>query len=145
MSGMKARPGDRGSATIELAILAPALLMLLGLVIVAGRIAAAGSAVEQAAAAAARAATLARDARGAQAEADRIARASLDQQGITCDPLVSTIDTGGFGVAVGQPASVSVHVRCDLPLADLAVPGMTGTRRVAAEAASPLDSYRGRG
>ncbi len=64
MTGVRERGTDRGSATIELAVLAPALLALLGLVIVAGRISVAGSAVEQAAASAARAASIARDARG---------------------------------------------------------------------------------
>ena len=61
----RVRGSDRGSATIEMAVLAPALLALLGLVILAGRISAAGSAVEQAAASAARAASIARDARAA--------------------------------------------------------------------------------
>jgi Flp pilus assembly protein TadG len=140
-----ARDSDAGSATLELAVIAPVLLMLLSLVIVAGRVAAAAGAVDQAAAAAARAASLARDARSAQAEADRIARASLSDQGVTCSPLRSSVDTTGFSVAVGRPASVSVVVRCSVPLADLAIAGMPGTRIVSASAASPLDRFRGRG
>jgi Flp pilus assembly protein TadG len=135
---------DRGSATIELAILAPALLALLGLVIVAGRISAAGSAVEQAAASAARAASIARDARAAQSAAERSARDSLRDQGVACQPLTSSVDTRGFGVAVGSPASVTVDVRCTVPMADLAVPGMPGTRMVTATMTSPIDRFRGR-
>jgi Flp pilus assembly protein TadG len=126
-------------------VLAPALLALLGLVIVAGRIAAAGSAVEQAATAAARAASLARDARSGQVQADRIARSSLRDQGITCAPVAASVDVAGFAVAVGRPASVSVRVSCAVPLADLAFPGMPGTREVSAEMTSPLDRFRGRG
>ena len=136
---------DTGSATLELAVIAPVLLMLLSLVIVAGRLAAAAGSVDQAAAAAARAASLARNARSAQAEAERIARASLRSQGVICAPLRTSIDTAGFRVEVGRPASISVAVRCSVPLADLAVAGMPGTRIVSAAATSPLDRYRGRG
>ena len=135
---------DRGSATIEMAVLAPALLALLGLVIVAGRISAAGSAVEQAAASAARAASIARDARAAQSAAERGARASLRDQGITCQPLTSSVDTRGFAVAVGSPSSVRVSVSCVVPLADISVPGMPGQRTVTSQMTSPIDRFRGR-
>jgi Flp pilus assembly protein TadG len=135
---------DRGSATIELAVLAPALLAVLGLVVVAGRISTAGGAVEQAAASAARAASIARDARGAEAAARRSARDSLRDQGVTCLPLTSSVDVGGFAVAVGSPASVTVRLRCTVPLADVSVPGMPGRRTVTAQMTSPIDRFRGR-
>lgn len=144
---MRSRLGhaaERGSATIELAVLAPALLAVLGLVIVAGRVSAAGSAVEQAAASAARAASISRDARSAQAGARSAAQDSLRDQGITCRKLTTTMDTSGFAVAVGSPASVTVTVRCAVPLADVAVPGMPGERTVSAAMTSPIDSFRGR-
>ena len=135
---------DAGTATLELAVLAPVLLILLGLVIVGGRVAAAGGAVEQASSSAVRAASLARDARSAQAEAARVARDSLAEQGVRCDTFTSRVDTSGFAVAVGRPASVSVEVRCAVPLADLAVPGLSGTRLVSASTTSVLDRFRGR-
>lgn len=135
---------ERGSATIELAIAAPALLALLGLVIVAGRIQVAASTIEQAAAASARAASIARDARTAEAQASQAARDSLASQGISCDPATTSIDSSGFAVAVGQSATVTARVSCRVPLADLAVPGMPGTRTVSAEVASPIDRYRAR-
>jgi len=135
---------ERGSATIEMAVLGPALLALLGLVLVAGRVSTAGSAVEQAAAVAAREASLARDGRTAQAAAAEAVRASLDGQGITCRTLTSDVDVEGFSVPVGQPASVRVQVTCAVPLADLAVPGMPGTRLVGASMTSTIDRFRGR-
>ena len=135
---------DAGTATLELAVLAPILLALLGLVIVGGRVAAAGGAVEQASSSAARAASLARDARSAQAQAEGIARDSLAEQGVRCETFVSRVDTSGFGVAVGRPASVTVEVRCAVPLADLAVPGLVGSRMVSASTTSVLDRFRGR-
>ena len=135
---------ERGSATIEMAVLAPALLALLGLVVVAGRVSTAGSAVEQAAAVAAREASLARDSRSAQSAATEAVRASLDGQGITCRTLTSDVDVEGFTVPVGQPASVRVHVTCAVRLADVAVPGMPGTRVVTASMTSAIDRFRGR-
>ena len=135
---------DRGSATLELAILAPALLALLGLVIGAGRIEVAAGAVEQAAASAAREASIARTPAAARADAEQAAHDSLRNQGITCSALTVTVDTGGFAVAVGQPAQVQVRVACSLALGDLGVPGMPGTKTLRAQAASPLDRYRSR-
>jgi Flp pilus assembly protein TadG len=127
-----------------LAVLAPALLALLGLVIVAGRVSAAGSAVEQGAASAARAASIARDARAAQVAADRATGQALRDQGITCRTVTSSVDVRGFAVDVGSPASVTVTVRCAVPLGDLAVPGIPGQRTVAATMTSPIDRFRGR-
>lgn len=135
---------DAGTATLELAVLAPVLLILLGLVIVGGRVAAAGGAVEQASSSAARAASLARDARSAQAEAAQVAQESLTEQGVHCQAFSSRVDTSGFAVAVGGAASISVEVRCAVPLADLAVPGLSGTRLVSASTTSVLDRFRGR-
>lgn len=138
------RVSDRGSATLELAVLAPALLALLGLVIVAGRITVAAGAVEQAAAAAAREASLARDARAARARAQQSVSAALAQQGISCQRMSSSVDVAGFRVDVGSPATVTVEVDCSVALSDLSVPGMPGVRRVTARMTSPIDRFRGR-
>jgi len=126
-------------------VLAPGLLALLGLVILAGRLAAASSAVEQAAAAGARAASLARDARSAEQVARTTVRDSLTGGSVPCAEASSQVDVAGFATAVGRPAQVSVRVECRVPLADLVVPGMPGERTVSAEGVSPLDRFRGRG
>ena len=139
-----AHRGDRGSASLELVVLAPGLLLMLGVALVAGRVVAAGSAVEQAAAAGARAASLARDARTAEVLAREVATASLQDQGIACARMASRVDTGGFAVALGRPATVSVEVECAVALRDLAVPGVPGMRVLEARMTSPLDRYRGR-
>ncbi len=135
---------DRGSATVELAIIAPALLALLGLVVIAGRITTAASAVDQAAAAGARAASLARSAAAAQSAAEAAVRSSLAGQGVTCRSLRSSVDVSGFAVEIGSAASTSVDVRCTVPLADMSVPGVPGQRIVSATRTSPIDRYRGR-
>lgn len=136
--------GTRGSATLELVILAPALLVLIGVVIVAARLAAATSAVEQAASAGARAASLERDARSARAAAAEGVRQGLAGQSITCEPLSYHVDVDGFAIALGRPASTSVTVSCRVPLADLSIPLIPGSSRLQATATSSLDRFRGR-
>lgn len=136
--------GDRGSITLELAILAPAVLALLGLVIVAGRIEIAGGAVEQASAAAAREASLARSPEAARQAATRAAMDDLNGQDLRCTDLTVIVDTAGFNVPVGTPAQVSARVSCTVGLSDISVPGMPGTRTLTAETQSTLDRYRSR-
>ena len=106
------RPRTRGSITLELTILAPAVLALLGLVIVAGRIEIAGGAVEQASAAAAREASLARSPEAARQAATRAAMDNLNGQDLHCTDLTVIVDTAGFAVPVGSPAHVSARVSC---------------------------------
>lgn len=133
---------DRGSVTLELAILAPALLLLLGLLVLAGRVETSLAAVEQAARSAARDASLARTADAAQASARVAAQRELAESG--CVATDVTVDTSGFAAPLGTDASVAVHVSCTITLADLAVPGLPGTRTLTADGVSPLDRYRSR-
>jgi Flp pilus assembly protein TadG len=135
---------DRGSATIEAVILAPALLLFIGLIIGAGRVATAHQSVESAAAEAARTASVSRTAGQARADATSSAQHTLANQGIQCASLTVDVDTSGFSTPVGTPARVTATVVCVVSLADLSVPGMPGTIRIAATVWSPLDTYRGR-
>lgn len=135
---------DRGSATIEAVIVAPAFLLFVGLIIGAGRVAIAHQSVEAAAAQSARTASVARTAGQARADATSSAQNTLANQGLHCATLTVTVDTTGFATPVGTPARVTATVVCVVSLADLSVPGMPGTLRVEATAGSPLDTYRGR-
>jgi Flp pilus assembly protein TadG len=135
---------DRGSATVELAILTPALLALLGLGVVGGRIQIAGAAVEHAAAAAAREASLTRNPLTARTSATSTAKTSLADQGLSCVHTTVTVDTAGFATRVGQPGQVRATVTCIVGLSDIALPGVPGSRTLTADAASPLDRYRAR-
>lgn len=137
-------PADTGSITLELAILTPAVLVLLGLVIVAGRIEVANQAIDHAAAAAAREASLARTPQAARLAASRVAAADLARGSLHCTSVRVTVDTSGFAVPVGTPAQVSARVSCVLNLGDLSVPGVPGTRTIAGQAQSTLDTYRAR-
>ena len=136
--------GERGSATLEMAIITPALLLLLGMIVMAGRVDLAAGTVEHAAVSAAREATLARDPASAVAAARSAAAADLTAQGVTCASSSVDVDTAGFAAALGVPATVTVTVSCTVALSDLAVPGLPGSRTMTASATSTLDRYRSR-
>jgi Flp pilus assembly protein TadG len=134
---------DAGNAALELVILAPVILFLLGLVIAAGRTSVAQGSVAAAARDAARQASISLTPAAAQTAALSSARAALGQDGLNCDPVV-TVNVSGFGVPVGEPANVQATVTCRVSLSSLVVPGMPGSRTLRATFSSPLDPYRGR-
>jgi Flp pilus assembly protein TadG len=142
------RPGgghrDRGNAALELVILAPVLLALLGLVIAAGRTAIAQGSVDAAARDAARQASISLTPAAAQAAGQASAQAALHQDGLDCTPVVR-IDVSQFtSTQAGQPGTVVANVTCTVPLANLALPGLPGTAKLTATFSSPLDIYRSR-
>ena len=143
--GLRRRVDERGTVTLEFVVLAPVLLALLGLLIMAGRVAIASNSVESAADEAARSASISRTAAGARSAAEDGARRSLAEQDLECASMQVDVDTGGFAVPVGLPAQVRTTVTCVVRLADLALPGFPGSRTVTATAVSPLDTYRERG
>jgi Flp pilus assembly protein TadG len=129
---------------VELVLVAPALLALLGLTVLAGRVVLAGGTVEQVAAAGARAASLARSPAQARTAAEDAVGRATGEQHLQCQTITVTVDTTGFATLLGQPASVAVDVSCQVRLADLTIPGAPGSRAVSAHAVSPLDPFRGR-
>jgi len=136
--------GDRGSASIEMAVLTPALIALFVTLMIAGRTNTARQAIEAAAFDAARTASLARDGEAARARATTAAANTLAAQGLDCAQLTVTVDTSGFAVPVGQPGTVTATIVCQVRYDDLALPGMPGNARLQASFVSPLDQYRSR-
>jgi Flp pilus assembly protein TadG len=135
---------DRGSASVELALLAPALLLLLSFAVWAGRTQIARNAVEEAARAAAREASLAADAVSAEARATDQAHRALAAQNLRCQRATVAVDTAGYRTPPGTPGDVTVSITCTLGMADLLAPGLPGTVTVDATFTSPLDTYRER-
>lgn len=136
--------GDEGSLALELAILTPVLLLLLGLVVYAGRMTGAHGGVEGASHDAARAASISRSSAAAQSQAQSTAAASLSAQGLHCNTLDVVVDDHEFARSIGDPASVAVRVTCVVRLSDLGLPGVPGSRTVSATYTSPIDPYRQR-
>lgn len=129
---------------MEAVIGTTAFILFVALAILGGRIATAQQAVQASATDAARAASIARDPTTAATDANASATATLANQGVGCAPHTVRVDTAGFAVPVGSPASVTATVTCHLVVADLSLPGTPGTIRLEATMTSPLDTHRGR-
>ena len=135
---------DRGSEPLELAIIVPGILLIIGTVIAAGLVALAHHRVTHAAYEAARTASLARTHAEAQRNATVAAQTALHGEGMTCiDPSVR-VDPSGFRTAPGTDGVVTVNVSCTVSWTALGIEGVVGERTVSAEATSPLDRYRER-
>lgn len=135
---------ERGSVSVELAILAPALLLLLSFAIWAGRTRIADNALQEAARSAARQASLAANETSAADQATARARRSIAEQDVRCSSLDVTVDTSGFRVPVGTSADVMVTLTCTIGMSDLLAPGLPGAVTLHASFASPVDAYRER-
>jgi Flp pilus assembly protein TadG len=129
-----------GSLTLELVILAPAILFILALVIAGGRVVIADQAVTQAASQAARDASLQPTPTAATATARSRADSVLDGQGLGCSPQAVTVNAAALAAPAGQPGNVSVTVRCTVKWSDLGVPG-PGTRTLSATGTAPVDTW----
>lgn len=134
---------ERGSVTLEAAIAAPVLMLLVFLIVFAGRAAMAAQMVKTAAWDAVRTASIARTESQAVTTATAAAAASLANQGIACGPRVS-IESGGFRVPVGTAATVRATVHCTVDLSDIGLPGLPGSITLSASATSALDTRRER-
>lgn len=134
---------QRGSMSLEMAIMAPAVVLLVGLIVFSGRYALATQSVNAAAASAARAASIERTPSAAKTAARSNAVATLSNQDLECASTVVDVDSSGFSTPVGQAASVEVRVTCVVSMAGLI--GMPGSISLTSVAISPLDMYRERG
>jgi len=141
---VKRGDSQAGSAAVEMAIIAPGLLLLIALLIFGGRNALATGAVEQAAVDAARAASLTRVGGEAQSAAREAAARSLADQGLACNSVDVAVDTSGFSTPPGQAARVSATVTCNLRLSDLGLPGLPSGKTITGTAVSVIDTYRER-
>lgn len=135
---------ERGSAAVEITLVAPVLGLFILVVIFGGRLALARQAVQSAAFDAARSASLARTQAEARTAAARTAAATLANQKLPCTTTQLDLDTTGFDKPVGTPATITVRLVCDVATGDLGLPGIAATVAVDAEATSPLDSFRER-
>jgi Flp pilus assembly protein TadG len=130
---------EAGSVAVETAIMAPALVFLLLLVVFAGRVAQADGDVRRAAAAAARAASLRQTPADAATSAREAAGANLAANGVGCGRLETDVDTSNFTAG----GTVAVTVRCIASMADVSGLGVPGQRTFTARSIEVIDRYRG--
>lgn len=132
---------ERGSIALETAVVAPALLLLVGLVAGAGRIALAEQAVQTAAAQAARDTSLAATpSAGVTAGRATTARV-LAGQGLDCTSSTTSVAAAALGYPPGTPGSVTVTTTCRVRLSDLLVPGLPGSKTLTATSTMPRDTF----
>jgi Flp pilus assembly protein TadG len=132
---------ERGTAALELALLAPVLVLLVAIVVAAGRMVETKAAILSVAREAARAASEAPNAEAAHDAA--LATAEEVAAGLGLDPARLSIaqDPGGFGR--GEPYRVSVSYR--VQLADLPGLGLLpGSIELGAEHAELIQTYKSR-
>ena len=133
--------GEVGSASLELALVTPVLLLMLLFVVALGRLGEARADVDAAAAQAARAASIARTPAGARTAATDTASAALDARSLPCSGLDVVVDTSAFRPG-GQ---VVVDLTCTVPLGQLGGIGLPGAKRLQSTAIAVVDVFRGVG
>jgi Flp pilus assembly protein TadG len=133
------RRDERGSATTELTLLTPLLILLLLFVVLCGRVANTKLRINDAAHQAARSATIARTPAEASTAAETSAHAALSSAGITCQSLTVLTDIQDL-----LPGStVTVTISCTIGLGDLTMLGIPGSRTFQSSFTSPVDVWRG--
>ncbi|MEV2279425.1 TadE/TadG family type IV pilus assembly protein [Nocardiopsis sp. NPDC049922] len=122
---------------MELVLLVPVLVVVLVLVVIAGRQVSAALITQDAASSAARAASLQRDTVSARAQARSTAQRELADRGVACSSFAATVDVPRFETA----EQVRVEVECTVTVIDLG--GFGGQRTLHSTASSPVDPNRG--
>lgn len=132
---------ERGSISVEVAVIAPAFVFLMLLVVYAGKVSEANGNVERAAAEGARAASLRQNPAAAIDDARAVVEANLAAAGVPCSQLDTSVDTSMF-----EPGgTVTITVRCDASMADVTLLGVPGIRSFTATSTEVIDTYRSDG
>lgn len=135
------RPGvaaERGSATVELVVLSPVVVLIAVVIAALGRVETVRAQVAGAARAAAAAAAEASDPLAAVTAARDMAPVAVAGDGVSCRPLSVQVDTSNFTAG----GAVAVTVRCHVSMAGLLVPGFPGRLTVSSRVVASVDPYR---
>ena len=135
---MRART-ERGTMALEMAVLAPILLMLFMFLLACGRYFQTSSLLESAARDGARSASQARSLNEAQGRVDEAVSRTMAQAVKSCQSTASGSITTAF--EAGSP--LSVEVTCTIDYRDLGLLGMGGDTTITKRFSSSLDPYRG--
>lgn len=130
---------DRGSASLELVLLTPLLLLLLLFVVMGGRYAQARADVDSAARDAARAGSLERSSAEAINAAEEAAARRLADRNIVCTDL--DVQLGVLNFRPG--GDVQATVSCTVDLSDLTGLGVPSSVSFESVFSEPVDAFRG--
>lgn len=140
MTGRTPR-SDAGSVAVETAVVAPALVLFLLLVVYAGRISHLDASVQRAASEASRAATLEGTPDAAEEAAAEAARSNLQATSTPCTDLIVDVDTTDW-----RPGGcVTATIHCETSMSDVALLGVPGSRTSSATSTEIIDRFRGAG
>ncbi|WP_328994618.1 pilus assembly protein [Kribbella sp. NBC_01245] len=135
----RARAGERGTMALELAILAPIMLMLFMFLMACGRYYQTASLLENAAREGARAASQARSSDDAEIRLNDAVDRAAGQAFRSCADTASGSITSGF-----EPGeTLTVEVTCTIDYRDLGLLGLSGDTTVSRQFSSSVDPYRG--
>lgn len=125
---------ERGSATVELVLLAPVFTMLLAFVVLVGRVESSRADIEGVAHSAARSITLSRTPGVAATQARLDATKALHEGSTTCRTM-------GWDLTMNGEA-VTVTITCTIDLAAASILPVPATQSVSASATEVFDQYR---
>jgi Flp pilus assembly protein TadG len=141
--------GERGSLSVELAVVIPALIALMLLVVLGGRMIEARGAIDGAARDAARAASLARypgtGTLGANSLADEAADGDLNGWCVNGGPQVTVDGFPGLGNQAQLGDNVTVTVKCSINTSIFGIFSLPAAFPISGTAVAPLDPYMCRG
>lgn len=136
---------DRGSVSLELVILIPFLITVIGLLFFAARNAQAGNSVTDIADASARTASLERTPQQAKVSAEKEAHIALNNASLECESMSVSVNVEGFTTTLGASGSVESTVSCSVKLADLTgISALPGSHTLTRTGLSPIDPWRQR-
>lgn len=136
---MTGRRDERGSLALEMAMIAPALLLIIGLIYAYGRVGQVNGTLESGTRDAARSATMARNYTDAYDRAKQVVRDALAGAPQRCRTSLDVELHGDF--LPGEP--VTVTASCTYDISDLGLPGAPGSLTAHSSFTSMLDPYRG--
>lgn len=128
--------GEEGSVALEFTLVAPALFLLIALLLAYARVTQVSATLDAGVRDAARAATAARSPVAAQQRAYAVVHDAVGPGNCADSLVVEPIPEFAAGRAV------TVTARCSYSVADLGLPGLPGSLSVRSSFASPLDPNR---
>ena len=139
MSRPHRRDDERGSLSVEMAMIAPALLLIFGLIFVYGRVGQVNGLLDSGTRDGARSATNARSYDEARQQATDAIRDAIQQAPPDCVTSLKVQLIGRF--EMGSP--ITVRATCSYGLSDIGLPGAPGTVHPTSSFTSMLDPNRG--